>query len=247
MSKSLQAGSKSSSELVVGVALTVSPSLIRTDVVELYEEENRPMVLNRSLLQSPLTSRYEFTHKAIWAVSLPQTNPTWDAIKCYTVGPALPDLEHWVFVAKGHFPGLPDMDAYFIAQFNSDSYIPTAEERKKEKKGGVKKYHFAADLVEKNKRHAALLLCTTKEKTHVWVYLQDNTGEWKSMGDILKEPKGELVSGNFNESQWKMMSKPLKLGEINDLMYKTSLVGQEYTPADKNCQLFAKDMYRLAS
>ena len=248
MSKSLQSASKSSSELVTGVALTVSPSLIRPDVVELYEEENRPMVLNRSLLQSPLTSRYEFTHKAIWAVSLPQTNSTWDAIKCYA-GPALPDLEHWAFVAKGQFPGLPDTDAYFVAQFNSDSYIPTAKERKAEKKGGVKKYHFSADLVEKNKRHAALLLCTTKEKTHVWVYLQDQSGEteWENKGDILKGPKGELVSQSFNESQWKKMSQPLKLREMNELMYKTSLVGKGYTATEINCQLFAKEMYRLAS
>ena len=121
MSKSIQSASKSSSELVVGVALTVSPSLIRPDVVELYEEENRPMVLNRSLLQSPIVSSYEFTHKAVWAVSLPQTNSTWDSIKCFTAGPALPDLEHWAFVAKGKSPGLPDIDAYFVAQFNSDS------------------------------------------------------------------------------------------------------------------------------
>ena len=247
MSKSLQSASKSSSELVTGVALTVSPSLIRPDVVELYEEENRPMVLNRSLLQSPLISRYKFTHKAIWAVKLPQTNATWDGIICFA-GSALPDLEHWAFVAKGQFlfPGLPDTDAYFVAQFNSDSYIPTVKEREAEKKGGVKKYHFAADLVEKKKRHAALLLCTTKKKTHVWVILQDQSGVWQSKGDILKDPEGELVSENFNESQWKRMSQPLELRKMNELMYETSLVGKGYTATEINCQLFAKEMYRLA-
>ena len=239
--------SKSPSELVTGVALTVSPSLIPPDVGEIYEEENRPMVLNRAILQSPILSRYEFTHKAVWAVSLPQTNSTWDTIKCFTAGSALPDLEHWAFVAKGQFPGLPDIDAYFVAQFNSDSYIPTAKERKAEKKAEGKKKYLAAHLVEKKKRHAALLLCTTKGKTNVWVYLPDQAGKWENKGDILKDPRGKLVSKDFNEAQWTKMSQPLKLREMNELMYKTSLVGKEYTATETNCQFFAKEMYRLAS
>jgi len=245
MSKSVESACKASSELVAGVALTVSPSLIRPDVVELYEDTNRPMILNRSLLQSPLVGRYEFTHKAIWAVSLPQTNGTCDAIKCFMFGNTVPDLEHWAFVAKGSFPGLQDTDAYFVAQYNQDSYIPTSEEREAEKKSEVKKHHFAADLVEKNKRHAALLLCTTKTQTRVWVYLLQSD-QWVNKGNVLEDPKGKLVSEGFKASQWQTMNRPLKLGELNELMYQTNLVGRNYTAAEYNCQMFAKSLFGLA-
>ena len=248
MSRSVKSASKSSSELVTGAVLTVSPSLIRADVVELYEDENRPMILNRSLLQSPLISRYEFTHKAIWAVSLPQTNETCDGLKCWVFGKSVPNLQHWAFVARGCIPGLNDLVAYFVAQYNSDSYIPTTEERDAEREGGVKKYHFAADLVENSKRHAALLLCTTKIKTNVWVFLPDSSqqDEWVKMGDILTDPEGKLVSGEFDTSQWEIMTSPRKLRDLNELMYQTDLVGQKYTAGEKNCQMFAKSMFHLA-
>ena len=79
------------------------------------------------------------------------------------------------------------------------------------------------------------------------MYLQDQVGDWESRGDILKDPEGELVSENFDESQWKEMSQPLKLRKMNKLMYKTRLVGKKYTATEINCQFFAKEMYRLAS
>ena len=69
----------------------------------------------------------------------------------------------------------------------------------------------------------------------------------KKGGDILKYLRGVLVSHSFIKHQWKEMSQPLKLRKMNELMYKTRLVGKKYTATEMYCQLFTKEMYRLAS
>ena len=265
MSGSVEASSKACAELGKGTVLYFSPSDIHPEVKEFYDASNKPRKINKALLESPLQSNYTFTHKAIWAVTLPHIQ-----------GDSVFKFEHWAFVAKGSFQGMAGFDAYFVAQYSNGDYIPKEEERNEEKSNGQEESRFSADLAENNKKHAALRLCSTKKNTNVWARLPDYTTwpddkknrqrlpdelestfnfykrKWLHKGSILEYNMGNIqqprliVSENFDESQWKKMENPLKLGDLNELMYKTNMAGRTYNPLTKNCHMFADSMFRLA-
>ena len=258
-------GSRGSQSLK-NFAASSSPASKRDDISELYGDDHADALwIGKTLLNSKgIMSRFVFTHKAIWCAELIQSNILTD-IGCFgskvlTLNKT-PYLQHWAFVARGTIPGLEDTPAYFVAQFGEGDYIPTAEEKKKNPDSN----NFHALLVENDKRYAALQICSTKERSRVWVKLKRSTLEsiitgyivpYANSGDILQHPGGVIVSKGFDPKEWVTMDKPLKLGELNELMFETESAGKKYVVASlndtavqtitNNCQTFASSLYDLA-
>ena len=204
--------------------------------------------VDRTLLNPKgILSRYVFTHKAIWCSELMQSNILTDA-GCIVgkVYAGTDYLEHWAFVARGHIPGVEDMVAFFVAQFGEGDYIPTLSETR----DNPDNYQFHATLVENDKRLAALLVCATKEKSRVWTKSASSLpGKLMldSGRDVLSHPGGGLVCNEFEPGKWHDITNPLKLGQINELIFRTQSAGKNYSVFENNCQAFAQSLFNLVA
>ena len=234
------------------------PSFIQNDIAELFYDDQAKFLPVDGYVLHPkgIKSRYVFTHKAIWCTELIQSNFLSGTL-CFLgkVAVNTPYLEHWAFVARGTIPGMDDMVAYFVAQFGPEDYIPTELLRKYK----PEKYKFNAMLVENDKRAAALTICTTKERSRVWIRPKQfinvplvnivtepiNRGMVANATNILTHPGGKLVTTQFEPNNWDKIKKPLKLSELDEFMFKTRCSGKEYSFTENNCQAFAGHLYKL--
>ena len=216
-----------------------------TDYIEQREAETiekqkrmqkmrKPMLVDKTLVNSLYGDMYVFTHKAIWGcgILLPSgVSFLREVVNSTLVN--LPPVEHWAFVARGECRAVdPPRVAYFVAQFCEGEVIPSGEET-----GGRDGPLFRAMLHEKKKEVAALSITQGSSNPDVWI----QTPRQAKKRYVYRND--ELVSAKFEEDEWVPMRRPMKLRELNDRIYQTRCTGKKYDPRSNNCQHFAEDLF----
>ena len=207
---------------------------------DLIGPDDRPLLVDETLMDSLQGQLYVFTHKAIWGcwILLPTGLHTARDVANMVV--ELPPTEHWAFVARAECRAvIPHRVAYFIAQFGNGDFIQPLEEIQQpgNKNNSDGTGPFRALLQEQNKAHAALSIVQGPSNPDVWV----NTPEIHPKRYVYKDMT--LVSPGFRGDEWVPMRRPMKLRELNNRIFSTRCTGRRYDPIKNNCQHFATDIF----
>ena len=202
---------------------------------DLIGPDDRPLLVDETIMNSLQGQLYVFTHKAIWGcwILLPTGgHVVRDVVN--TVVP-LPPTEHWAFVARAECRALnPPQVAYFIAQFGNGDFIPPREEAGENGNNAVP---FSALLQEKDKAHAALCMVQGPSNPDVWIH----NPALSPKRYVYKD--NQLCSTGFRADEWVPMRRPMRLRELNDRIYSTSCTGRNYDAIDNNCQDFSEALF----
>ena len=198
--------------------------------------DERPLLVDETLIQSLHGALYVFTHKAVWACSLPpglQAAP--DGVDTVV---ELPPTEHWGFVARAECRALnPPKVAYFVAQFCSGDFIRPSAETEQLGNQDNDTSTFRALLQEKNKAHAILSIVQDPSNHNVWVH----TPEIAPRRYVYKDKT--LLSSEYKDDEWVPMKQPMKLKELNDRIHRTECTGKHYHFIENNCRHFAMAVF----
>ena len=207
---------------------------------DLIRPNDRPLLVDKAILDSLLGDLYVFTHKAIWGcwILLPTGGHLARDVINKTVQ-ELPPTENWAFVASAECRAVsPPRVAYFIAQFGNGDFIQPLEEIQQpgNKNNSDGTGPFRALLQEQNKAHAALSIVQGPSNPDVWV----NTPEIHPKRYVYRD--GTLVSPGFRDDEWVPMRHPMRLRELNNRIYGTPCTGRNYG-IDNNCQHFSVALF----
>ena len=216
---------------------------------DLIGPDDKPLLVDETLMNSLQGQLYVFTHKAIWGcwLLLPAGGHTARDVVSKLV--ELPPTEHWAFVARAECKAMdPPQVAYFIAQFGNGDFIQPAEEIGRDNENAEL---FRALLQERNKAHAALCIVQGPSNPDVWIHSPDEgaqAGKSEIDNQELRHKRyvykdKQLCSPEFREDEWAPMRKPMKLRELNDCIYDTKCTGRDYDAINNNCQHFSVALF----
>jgi len=202
---------------------------------DLIGPDDRPLLVDETIMNSLQGQLYVFTHKAIWGCWLLLPAGGHAARDVVNTVVTLPPTEHWAFVARAECTAIdPPQVAYFIAQFGNGDFIPPREEAGE---NGDNAVPFSALLQETDKAHAALCIVQGPSNPDVWIHNPD----LRPKRYVYKD--NQLRSPGFRADEWVPMSTPMKLRQLNDRIYNTSCTGRSYDAINNNCQDFSMALF----